>query len=239
MWKKIIDVKTVLALYLLQMDDHYKAKEMIDPIIESAVQKGYSERLSQIYTVIGAFHVWAKEDFHRGLEHLGRALRLADEVGDVVSMLFANFNLAYALASDCRFQEAFAHIEKALEINLAANSLWGVSVIKSFQSWFQVLHGQVGLGYRTGNEAAKQAEQSSDIYSRTWAHTSRGVSCYGRGALEEAIENLSRGVDLGESINHPAFLSIAHFFLAETYLEIEEYEVAKPHYRRSIEVLDA
>jgi class 3 adenylate cyclase/tetratricopeptide (TPR) repeat protein len=237
-WKKIIDVKTVLALYLLQMNYYYKAKEIIDPIIELAVQKGYSRRLSQIYTVMGAFHLWAKEDFPGGLEHLARALRLADEVGDVVSMLFASFYLAYALASDCRFQEAFAHIEKALEINLAAKSLWGISVIKGYQSWFQVLHGQVGLGYRTGNEAAKLAEQSSDIYSRTWAHTSRGVSYYGRGTLEEAIENLSNGVDLGERINQATFLSVAHFYLAETYLEIGEYEVAKTHYRQSIELLD-
>ena len=145
----------------------------------------------------------------------------------------------FALALDCQFQEAFSHIENALKINMAANNLWGVSVMKSNQSFFQFWHGQVELSYRTGNEALKLAEQSGDIYSRTCAHASHGVSCYGRGAFEEAIDNLSKGVDLGERINHSALFLLARFSLAETYLEIGEYEVAKSHCRKFVELIDS
>ena len=70
--KKIIDARTVLGLYLLQMGDFCKAKEAIDPIMEAAAQRGYSRRLSQIYTVIGAFEYWVEEDFPRALEHLSQ-----------------------------------------------------------------------------------------------------------------------------------------------------------------------
>ena len=83
--KKIIDARTVLGLYLLQMNNSTKPKEVIDPIIESAAQRGYSRRLAQIYTVIGAFDFWVKEDIPRALEHLTRALELADQVGDLIS----------------------------------------------------------------------------------------------------------------------------------------------------------
>ena len=44
------------------------------------------------------------------------------------------------------------------------------------------------------------AEQSGDIYSEH-GHTCHGLFCYGRGAFEEAIENLSRCCRFGERID--------------------------------------
>ena len=80
-----------------------------------------------------------KKIFHRALEHLTRALEFADQLGDMVSVVLASFYLAFALALDCQFQEAFSHIEKPLNINIAVNNLWGVSVMKSNLSFFQML----------------------------------------------------------------------------------------------------
>ncbi|MGO9566604.1 MAG: AAA family ATPase, partial [Desulfomonilaceae bacterium] len=237
--KKIIDARTVLGLYLSQLSNYHKAKEVIDPIMESAVQRGYSRRLSQIYTVVGGFECWVEENIPRALEHLNHAVGLANELDDAISVVMANFFLAVALAHDCQFEEAFSHIEQSLNINTGANNLWGMSAIQSFQSWFQYFHGQVERSYRTSNEAVTLAEQSGDIYSRAAAHTFRGFACYGRGAFVEAIENVTKGVDLGERINQANFVSHAHFTLAESHLEIGEYEVAKNHYRQSVELLDS
>jgi tetratricopeptide (TPR) repeat protein len=237
--KKIIDARTVSGLYLLQMGDIDKAKDAVDPITEAAVQKNYSRRLSQIYTVTGTFECWVEEDFPRALEDLKRAAELADRVGDMVSVVMANYWLAFALFLDCQFEQALSHIEQSLKINTAANNLWGISAMKSHQSFFQFFHGQVELSYRTGIEALTIAEQSGDIFSRTCAHTYHGVSCYGRGALEQAIGSLSKGADLGERINHAAFLSVAHLFLAETCLEIGDHEVAKIHCREAVELIES
>ncbi|MGO9569689.1 MAG: AAA family ATPase, partial [Desulfomonilaceae bacterium] len=237
--KKIIDSRTVLGLYLLQLTNYHKAKEAVDPIMEAAVQRGYSRRLSQIYTIIGAFNDCVEEDYSRALEHLNHALGLANELGDTISVVMANFWLATALSFDCQFEEAFYHMEQSLKILKAVNNLWGMSNIVSSQSWYQYFHGQVELSYRTSNEALKLAEQSGDIYSRAVAHTYHGGPCYGRGSFEEAIETLTKAVDLGERINLAAFVPLAHFMLAETHLEIGEYEIAKICCRQSIELFDS
>ena len=237
--KKIIDGRTVLAFYLMQMGDWKKAKEAVDPVMKSGTADGYYRRLSQMYTVTGAYEYWVEEDFPRAIEHLTRALELGEQMGDMVSVLVANWWLGFALAFDCQFQEAFIRIDTSLKINMAVSNLWGASTMTSLQGWFQFWHGQVELSYRTSNEALKLAEQSGDIYSSTWAHTCRGLSCYGRGAFEEAIENLTNAVDIGERISLLSVVSLAHFFLAETYLEIGENEVAESHCRKSVELLDS
>lgn len=202
---KIIDARTVLGLYLTQMNYFCKAKEIIDPIMESAAQRGYNRRLAQIYTVIGAFDYSVEEDFPRALEHLTRALELAEQTGDMLSAVLASYYLAVVLASHCQFEEALSLVEKAIEINMAANNLWGVSAIKSTHSYFQLLHGQVELSYQTSGEALRLAEQSGDIYSRSIGHSIHGYSCYGGGYLEEARDHLSKAVDLGKRCN-PIFL---------------------------------
>jgi hypothetical protein len=39
----------------------------------------------------------------------------------------------HALAENCEFESALYHLEKALEINVAANLLWGISIMKLYE----------------------------------------------------------------------------------------------------------
>jgi class 3 adenylate cyclase/tetratricopeptide (TPR) repeat protein len=237
-WKKIIDARTVLGVYLSQLSNVHEAKQAIDPIMEVATQRGYSSRLSQIYTIIGHFAAFVEEDLPRALEHLSRAVEIADRLGNMISVVLANYWLAFASALHCQFQEAFSHIEKSFTINISANNLWGASVMKSNWSLFQFWHGQIELSYRTGNEAVKLAELSGDMYSRMWSHAFYGISCYGRGAFGEALDSLSKGVDFAERNNFPLLAAIAEFHRADTYSETREYESAENHFRKSIEFCD-
>jgi class 3 adenylate cyclase/tetratricopeptide (TPR) repeat protein len=236
--KKIIDARTVLGVYLTQLSNVHEAKQAIDPIIEAAKQRGYSRQLCQIYTISGHFEAFVEEDLQRALEHLNQAVEIADRLGNMISVALAHYWLAFASALDCQFQQAFSHIEKSLKINIAADNLWGASVMKSNQSCFQHFHGLVELSYRTGNEALKLAEQSGDMYSRMWAHVFYGLSCYGRGAFGEALDNLSKGAHFGESMNFPLLSGFAEFHRADTYSETLEYESAENHFRKSIGLYD-
>ncbi len=237
--KKIIDARAILGLYMLQMNSLHKAKEVIAPITETAVQRGNRRRLSQIYTVIGAFQSWVEEDFPTALEHLNCAVELPDPMRDRGSVALASFWLAFALACDCQFQEAFFNIEKALNINTEANNFWGASVMKGFQSLFQSWHGQIKLSYRTSKEAVDLAELSGDIYSRSHVYGCHGVSCFGRGDMEEAITSLSQAVNLSERFKLPAVTSLACLYLGKAYLETGEYELAKNRLRECIEGFDS
>lgn len=234
--KKIIDARTMLGLYLLQMGDFQKARDAVDPVLRVAAEKGYKRRLSQIYTVIGAFEYWAEENFSGAFDHLNRALILSKELGDMASVALASYYLAVALGLDCQFQDAYSHFEQSLKINTAVNNTWGVSTMMSSLSFFQSYHGQVELGYRTGNEALRLAEFSGDVYSKTVAYTCHGSSCYARGVLDEAIENLSKGIALGERIIHTNAVATARLALAETYFEIGNYEAAKKHCQKCMEL---
>jgi class 3 adenylate cyclase/tetratricopeptide (TPR) repeat protein len=237
-WKKIIDARTVLGVYLTQLSNIHEAKQAIDPIIEVATQRGYNSRLSQIYTIVGHFAAFVEEDLPRALEHLNRAVEIADRQGNVISVVLANYWLAFASALHCQFKAAFSHIEKSLKINIEANNLWGASVMNSNWSLFQYWHGQIESSYRTGSEAVKLAELSGDMYSRMWAHAFYGISCYARGAFVEALDSLSKGVHFCETINFPILAMIAEFHRADTYYENQEYKSAENHFRKSIEFGD-
>jgi class 3 adenylate cyclase/tetratricopeptide (TPR) repeat protein len=237
--KNIIDTRTILALYLLQLHHICKAKEVVDPIIELAVQKGYRKRLARIYTILGAFAIWVQEDIPRARVHLSRALELGEQEGDLISVFLANYFLGVAVAHDGQFEDALSHMEKLFEINMAASNLWGISAVRSAQSHVQFLFGQIELSYQTGYEAVSLAEQSGDMLWIGTAYAMYGISCYARGAFKEAIGHLLKGLDIVERFHYPFMVWLARSFLGEAYLEMGEYEVAKNQYRQSVEIVDS
>ena len=61
--KELIDARTILGLYIAQMNYYVKAKETIDPIIDLALKHDCKRRLSQLYTIVGAYNLFVEEDF--------------------------------------------------------------------------------------------------------------------------------------------------------------------------------
>ncbi|GAF89705.1 unnamed protein product, partial [marine sediment metagenome] len=129
--RKIVDARTVLGLHYAQMNHHVKAKEAVDLIVDSALERGYRRRVSQIYSIIGSYNLFVEEDFAEAFKYLREALTIAEELSDILSLTMARFWLAQALAWSCQFEEALQHMGKSLEINVAANSLWGIAMLKS------------------------------------------------------------------------------------------------------------
>jgi len=63
MQKQMIDARTILGLYLAQMNYHVEAKEAIDPIVDLAIKHNYKKRLCQIYSILGTYHFFVEENF--------------------------------------------------------------------------------------------------------------------------------------------------------------------------------
>ncbi|MFX0202132.1 MAG: adenylate/guanylate cyclase domain-containing protein [Candidatus Hodarchaeota archaeon] len=237
--KKIIDARTTLGLYLSQMGNLVSAKEAIDPIIDVAMKSGYKRRLSQIYTLIGIYYIWVKTDIPKAVDHLEESLRIAEEIGNQASLLFANFWLGTALGENCELEKAAYHVNKALEINVAANSLWGIVVMKSYLGGYFYNHrGRVDMGFQTTHEALRIAEESNDIYSKTWAYNYHGWSCYYKGLLEEAIVHLLKGAEFCEKINAFRQNFETHRALAFCYLDIGDYEKSKFNSNNAITIAE-
>jgi tetratricopeptide (TPR) repeat protein len=237
--RKIVDARTTLGLYCHQMGYHIKAKEAVDPIVDLALELGYKRRISQIYTVMGSYNTFADEDFPGAFTYLEDALKIAEESNDTVSILLANNSLGLALSQNCEFERALYHLEKALEINVATNTLWGISSLKSAISCFIYNNqGRIDLGYRTSDEALQIAEESGDIYSKAWAFPFHGYSFYYKGFLEEAETYLKKGIDFSESINYLKLSIAGHVVLGDTYFDMGEYTKAESFYEKAIQLVE-
>jgi class 3 adenylate cyclase/tetratricopeptide (TPR) repeat protein len=227
--KKIIDARVSLGLTMTQLGRFAKPKEVIDPIIEVALKIGYQRRLPQIYTLIGQYNIYIEEDFTKALHHLEEALRISEERNDMVSMFFARVWLSTVLNYNCEFERAISHIKTCIDINVAANNLWGVVTTKGILSYYYHFQGRVDLGYQTSHEALWIAEEISDIYSKSQAYMRHGVSCYYKGYFEEAVDYLLKGADFSERLDHIETIWAAQLYLASAYIGIEEYKKAKDH----------
>jgi class 3 adenylate cyclase/tetratricopeptide (TPR) repeat protein len=236
--KKIIDARTTLGLYYLQLSYHVEAKEAVEPVVELALKRGYKRRIAQIYTIIGAYSHTVEEDYPAAFKYLGEALQLSEELNDLPSLFFSSFRLGWALADNCEFEKGLYHSERALEINVAANTLWGISRVKSNIA-MRVYHyqGKVDLGYQTSGEAVRLAEESGDTGSKALAYTSHGALCFCKGFLDEAEVQLLKAIDFCDSINFFLWQASASSFLGETYFEKGKYQEFQDCYNKAISVL--
>jgi tetratricopeptide (TPR) repeat protein len=231
--KQIIDARTALGLYSAQMNHYIEAKEAIDPIVDLAIKYDYKKRLCQIYSILGAYYSHVEEDYPRAFKALEEALKISEEVKNIVSLVLASFWFGCALGWHCEFERSANYFQRALDINVAAKNLWGIGIMKSNLALFSYFYnGRVDLAFRTSNEGLQIAEECGDIYSKAIAYVIHGTSCYGKGLLEEAEKYLLKGLEFCERINFRAWDGGAHLFLGETYFETGDFKRSKEHYEK-------
>ena len=236
--KQIIDTRTTLGLYYNQMNCMVEAKEAVEPVLELALKRDYKRRIAQIYTVLGAYTLFVEEDFPKVFKYLGEALKISEEVNDIVSSVLATYWLALALAWNCEFEKALPLFEKALKINSAANSLWGMAAMKSNIAMQLCAHqGKCDLAYQTGQEAVRLAEESGDTYSKAQAYTSLGFACMVKGFLDEAEQHLLKAADFCDRINLLGWGNTANASLGELCFYRGEYQKSQDFFDKAISVL--
>ncbi len=237
--KQIIDARVALGLYMIQMNYHAEAKEAIGPIIDLAIKHNYKRRLCEIYTILGTYHLSVEDSFPEALKVLEEALRISGEAKNFLTSVLASLWLGYALGWNCEFEKSANHIQRAIDINSAAKILWGIVVTKSILSYSCYYHhGKINLQFKTSDEALRISEESGDIYSKAIAYTGYGVSCYGKGLLEEAEKHLSKGVEFCERINFHLWNAVGQFHLGEFYFEIGDFPKSKEYYEKESWVLE-
>jgi tetratricopeptide (TPR) repeat protein len=224
---------------MIQLNYHVEAKEAIDPITDLAIKHNYKKRLSQIYTILGAYHLAVEENYPEAVKALEKALRISEEVKDIVSLVLASFWFGFALGLNCEFERAASYFQRAVDINVVAKNLWGISANKGMLAtcsyWY---NGKIDLQFETTNESLRIAEESGDIYSKAISYVNHGVSCLGKGLLEEAEKHLLKGIEFCERINLNSWNGYAQFYLGETYFEMGDFSKSKDHYEKSSWVLE-
>jgi tetratricopeptide (TPR) repeat protein len=181
--------------------------------------------------------MWIKEDIPAAIEHLNMAKKISEEVNDFISLVLASYHLGGALAYNSEFEKADFWFKKAIDINMLANNLWGVSSIKGTQcmtSYF--ISGRIDLCHQNSTEAASIAEESGDIYSKALSYTGYGISLLGKGLFKEAQKYLGMAIDFCKRINLLMFEMVAHLYLAETFFVSKKYQKSKAHYVKGITI---
>lgn len=233
--RQIIDARTILGLYLSEMIYNVDAKEAIDPIIDLAIKRDYKRRLCQIYTILGSYYWIVEENYPETFKALDEALKISEEVKDIVSFVLASNWSGVALGMNCEFERSAHYFQKALDINVAAKNLWGIATMKSnlayFSHWY---HGTMDMAFRTSDEGLQIAEESGDIYPRAFAYVIHGTIYYGKGLLEEAEKYVLKGLEFCERINFAVWDGAAQFTLGDIYFERKNFERSIEHYEKGI-----
>jgi predicted ATPase/class 3 adenylate cyclase len=236
--QRIIDARTFLGLYYSQMNYHAEGMKSIESIIDLAMKHGNKRSLAQIYIIIGSHHAVVKEDFSKSAENFKKAIKISEEVNDFASLALASLWYGSALCPLCEFEKAEREYDRALNIAINGNSLWGIAQIKSMIALFLHLsQGKIDLARETSREAKRIAEKSGDIHSKAMSYLSYGATCYHKGLLEDAETNLLQGLKYCEKIDHRFYGAYSHMYLGDNYLALKDNQKAEYHYRQATEIL--
>ena len=124
------------------------------------------------------------------MDYFEKALKIGMELNDYITLVLANNFMGTCLSDNGEFEKALHCLEKALEINVMANVLWGIAAIESnIVTWLYYRQGKVDLAYQTSQEALRIAEESGDIYSKAHAHFAFGVSSVRRTVFSLSLKS--------------------------------------------------
>jgi len=229
--KKIIDTRTQLGFYHLQMYYFVAAKEAVAPIAETALKYGHGRQLSRTHIIEGAYNMWVMEDMPEACRHLDKAIQICGETDDFISLVWARAELGAATGVNCEFKKAASNYQSNIDLAEMTNSKWGLALPKSSQSYFVFnFQGSSDRAYKTSREAVQLAEESGDILSKAHAYTCHGVGCYHKGFLEEAEKYLLKASDACDKIDLFSWGSVTQHALAEVHYETGNYNKAKNCY---------
>jgi class 3 adenylate cyclase/tetratricopeptide (TPR) repeat protein len=238
--KALIDAGTALGLYLNQLNHWAEAVDAVEPIARMAREGGHRKRLGQILNVMGCYYGFVEEDLAKALASLKEALHIAAEQRDFVTLAMGNMWLGVFQAENCEFDKAEISLQRAVKINTAANSLWGIASMKAELAFFAYYWGgRITDLWDLASEALDLAEKSGDPVSRGMAHTTYGAACFAKGSFEKAIEHAREGSNLHDKIGMYGWAAVGHLSLGDIYLHSEQYEDSAKCYRRAMQIYEA
>lgn len=232
---KIVDIRTILGIRLMDLNYFHQSKEMVSSITETATDMGRTRRIAQINTILGSYYFCVKEDFSQAFDHHNRSLNIARDLDDTNLLGMAHYWLGWPLAFNCEFESALDHFLQSLDIHVQAkNPIW-VPIISALTGHIAYYYwGQQDLAYEYSNKAVELADESGDVYSRLLSYSCHGVSCLGKGDIDCALRYLSDGLAVAVQVDQFYWVPGNNQFLGDTYHELGEFQKAIDHYQNAI-----
>jgi len=233
--KKIIDARTNLANYCMNLTRHIEAKEAVGPIADLALELNYKKALPIIYIAIGSYIIYVEEDFTEGLGYLNNAASISTEIGDYYSLWMACYFLGGNLSWNCEFEKSLESYKKSLDLAVAANNPIGISIVKStICCAVYILRGELDISLQESKNSLRVAQEIGEIRTMGIAHFAYGCCCYFKGLFDEAKNSLLKAKSFCEKSTHFIWVSWASGFLGDIYFDKGKHEIAMTCYDKAI-----
>jgi tetratricopeptide (TPR) repeat protein len=241
--KKIIDARTVLAGYYTTLSRLVEAKEAVEPIVDLALALNYQRRLPGVHTAIGLYSLWVEEDFSKGFQHLNEVSKISEkaeaDMSAYMPLWFTNYYLGATLSWNCEFKKGLEYLKRCMDLSEYANDdLVGMTFTKGAICFNYIFQGKVNSACKTGDEALRMAKDIGGMFVQGMAYTAYGMSLFFKGLVDEAENNLLKGLDFCEKTTQVVWGPWAPFFLSHLYSDVGEYQRAKDYCQRGLSILE-
>jgi len=236
--RKIAKLRAILGILLIAMNHFQRAEEIVSPIVDQALNGSDQKVSAHILTVLGSCQYVLKENFSKAFGQLEKALKISMEMEDMATTAEVSYWLGCAHYLCCNFEKAEINISRSVEISKAAKRHYVESTFKALLSHLvHYYQGTIRVGYELSKEAVNIADDSGDIWSKTFAYSAHGISCFGKGFFEESLEFLHKGRQYSRKLDQYWWRPWSNHFLGEVYFEIGEYQKAKEYYEEAASLL--
>ena len=232
--KKIIDARTILALYFATLGNNFHAKNTVEPVLDLALKLDYRKRLPRILTVIGMDALFLEEDYSNGIIHMKDAIKISEGIGDLISLWTAHLQLGLSITFQCEFESALSHLKKCLDLSESAKNSLGIFFSNAVIIQINYLQGDIRLACELGQELSKVVQGSDDILSKAWFNTHYGYALYYKGEFDMAEKFLFDGLSNSQKTSVIAWEGWANMALGDLNFEKGSYGQAENYYIKAI-----
>jgi len=236
--KNLIDARTALSFYYLNLNMFYHARDAVEPILDLAVALNYQKRLPVIYMAIGSYYLWVEEDSRQGLMFTDKAMKIAEEIADYFSFGVAIYLSGGFMPVISEFKEAHKRLKQVLDFGLLANDTLVIAHSKGSISFCYAFEGKINPAHEFAQEILNLAKETGDALIKGMAYSIYGGSCYLRGLINEAKAYLLEWAALYEKTASISFIGYAYIILGYIYIDLGEYDDAVHCYKKLISDLE-
>jgi tetratricopeptide (TPR) repeat protein len=230
--EKLIDARTTLANYYLNMNFHSHAKEAVEPILELALKLNYRKRLPTVYTAIGLYYLWAEENSQDGLAYIDEATTVAEEVGDNLSWWAALYQSGTFLPFISEFAEAHKRLKQCLDFSLLADHKMGIAFSKISISVCHQVEAKTAPAHQFAQETLELANETGDPFIKGIAYANCGTYCYFKGLFDEAGTHFSEFISSYEKSAPISWIAWTDTCLGSLYVDLGKYDDAVNRYKK-------
>ncbi len=225
--KGIVEARATMANYYMGLSMHLDAYRAVEPIVDGARRMDFQEKLPVIYTAIGTYHLWVRQDLAQGQEYLEEVIRNEKGTADPVSLWYASYNLGVHLCWDCQFDKGDALLRNALALSELGANVVGISFVNATLSTQScLLQGRIGEAFRLSRNCLKVADDSGDIFIKAMGYGAHGAALFCKGFLGEAVELLTKAFQFGEKSTQVAWSIWSGIWLGFAHYELGDYAEA-------------